>query len=73
VFTIKERWHPRAFNGCFWLPRRSQQKISVAKFGDKVWVLHSFVKKARKTPEANLDFGIKRYKDLLKRLNAMES
>jgi phage-related protein len=40
----------------------------VAKFGDTVWVLHSFVKKARKTPKGDLEIGIKRYKELLKRI-----
>ncbi len=40
----------------------------VAKFGDAVWVLHSFVKKARKTPKGDLESGIKRYKELLKRI-----
>ncbi len=40
----------------------------VAKFGDTVWVLHSFVKKSRKTPKGDLEIGIKRYKELLKRI-----
>ena len=40
----------------------------VAKFGDTVWVLHSFVKKARKTPKADIDIGIKRYRELLGRI-----
>jgi len=41
----------------------------VAKFGDTVWVLHSFVKKARKTPKGDIEIGIKRYKELLKRID----
>ena len=43
----------------------------VAKFADTVWVLHSFVKKARKTPKSDIDIdiGIKRYKELLKRID----
>jgi phage-related protein len=40
----------------------------VAKFGDTVWVLHSYVKKARKTPKNDLEIGNKRYKELLKRI-----
>ena len=40
----------------------------VAKFGDTVWVLYSFVKKARKTPKGDVEIGIKRYKELLKRI-----
>ncbi len=40
----------------------------VAKFGDTVCVLHSFVKKARKTPRGDLEIGVKRYKELLKRI-----
>ncbi len=40
----------------------------VAKFGDTVWVLHSFIKKAPKTPKTDLEIGIKRYKELLKRI-----
>ena len=40
----------------------------VAKFGDVVWVLHSFVKKSRKTPKSDLEIGIKRFRELLKRI-----
>jgi len=40
----------------------------IAKFGDTVWVLHSFVKKARKTPKGDIEIGIKRYKELLGRI-----
>ena len=40
----------------------------VAKFGDTVWVLYSFVKKARKTPKADLEIGIMRYKELIRRI-----
>ena len=41
----------------------------VAKFGDTLWVLHSFVKKARKTPKSDIEIGIKRYKELLRRID----
>jgi phage-related protein len=41
----------------------------VAKFGDTIWVLHSFVKKARKTPKSDMEIGIKRYRELLGRIN----
>jgi len=44
----------------------------VAKFDDTIWVLHSFVKTTRKTPRANMEIGIKRYRELLNRLS-MES
>jgi len=40
----------------------------VAKLGDTVWVLHSFVKKARKTPKGDLEIGIKRYSELIWRI-----
>ena len=40
----------------------------VAKFGDTIWVLHSFIKKSRKTPASDIEIGIKRYKELLNRL-----
>ena len=40
----------------------------VAKFGDTIWVLHSFVKKSRKTPKSDLEIGVRRYKELLVRV-----
>jgi phage-related protein len=40
----------------------------VAKFGDTIWVLHSFVKKANRTPKSNIDIGTQRYSQLLERI-----
>ena len=38
----------------------------VANLGNTIWVLHSFIKKAQKTPQKNIDLGSKRYKELLR-------
>ncbi|SIC62779.1 Phage-related protein [Mycobacteroides abscessus subsp. abscessus] len=35
----------------------------VTKFGDKVYVLHSFTKKTQKTPKRDIDRGARMYKD----------
>ncbi len=40
----------------------------VAKFGNTIWVLHSFVKKSRKTPKSDVDIGMRRYKELVSRI-----
>jgi phage-related protein len=42
--------------------------IYVARFGDAVYVLHCFQKKAQKTSKADLDLAAQRYRDLLKEL-----
>ena len=38
----------------------------VAKFPEAVYVLHAFVKKARKTPKADIDLGRDRFKALMR-------
>jgi phage-related protein len=40
--------------------------IYVAKFSDSIYVLHGFVKKTQKTPQADLDLAQSRYAALLK-------
>ena len=42
--------------------------IYVAKFANRVYVLHCFRKKTEKTAKADLDLAAKRYRDLLKEL-----
>ncbi len=42
--------------------------LYVAKFGDAVYVLHCFQKKAQKTSKTDLNLGAQRYRDLLKEL-----
>jgi phage-related protein len=37
----------------------------VARFEEAVYVLHCFVKKARRTPKADVDLGRKRYAAML--------
>ncbi len=39
--------------------------IYVAKFAEALYVLHAFVKKARKTPKADIDLAARRYRTLL--------
>ena len=40
--------------------------IYVAKFSEAVYVLHAFLKKARKAPKADLDLARARYRAMLK-------
>ena len=42
--------------------------IYVAKFANRVYVLHCFQKKTEKTAKTDLDLATKRYRDLLKEL-----
>ena len=42
--------------------------LYVSKFSETIWVLHSFVKKSRKTPRINIEVGISRYNGLLRRI-----
>jgi len=42
--------------------------LYVAKFGDAVYVLHCFQKKAQKTSKTDLNLAAQRYRDLLKEL-----
>lgn len=39
--------------------------LYAAKLADAVYVLHAFVKKAQRTPKADIDLGAKRYRDLM--------
>jgi len=39
--------------------------IYVAKFTDKVYILHAFIKKSQKTPKRDIDLAKERYRALL--------
>ena len=40
----------------------------VTKFGETIWVLHSFVKKSRRTSRNDIEIGRNRYQELLRRI-----
>ena len=42
--------------------------LYVAKFGDAIYVLHCFQKKAERTGRADVELAAKRYRELLKEL-----
>jgi len=37
----------------------------VARFAERVYVLHAFAKKTRRTPKRDIDLAAKRYRDLV--------
>jgi len=44
--------------------------IFVAKFQDKVYILHCFQKKSQKTAKKDIDLALKRYTDLVKEISS---
>jgi len=44
--------------------------IFVAKFKDKVYILHCFQKKSQKTAKKDIDLALKRYTDLVKEISS---
>ena len=41
--------------------------LYVAKFAEAVYVLHAFAKKTQRTPQADIDVAVRRYKGIAKR------
>jgi len=41
--------------------------LHVAKFAEAVYVLHAFAKKTQRTPQADIDVAVRRYKGIAKR------
>lgn len=44
---------------------KEYRALYVAKFGESVYVLHAFEKKARKTPKTDIELAAKRYRELI--------
>lgn len=53
-----------------WAADRTYRTFYVAKFEDYVYVLHCFEKKSEKTKQQDIEIAQKRYKELLKILEA---
>jgi len=66
-FYIKEN-QPRLIGG---IDRSIHMRlIFVAKFKDKVYILHCFQKKSQKTAKKDIDLALKRYTDLVKEISS---
>jgi len=51
-------------------PNGKCRLIFVAKFKDKVYILHCFQKKSQKTAKKDIDLALKRYTDLVKGISS---
>lgn len=74
LLRVQEQWPVgmpvcRSLGGGLWevrsdLPDRRTARVMLFADGDRIGVLHGFIKKTRRTPDADLDLARKRMKEM---------